>query len=83
MDSQTLRGKAPYGIAQLAGKFNKPVIGVAGTLGEGWEDLYHQGFGLLLSIVNKPMSLDEAIRNAPELVTNTGYQIGKILKYGY
>ena len=81
IDKQTLRGKAPFGVAQLARKYNRPVIGVAGTLGEGWEELYQNGFSLLLSVVNKPMSLDEAIRNAPELVKNTGILIGKILKF--
>jgi glycerate 2-kinase len=80
LDSQTLSGKAPFGVAQLGSKYNLPVIGVAGTFGEGWEELYRHGFSLLLSIVNKTMTLEEAMRNAPELIKGTGVQIGKILK---
>lgn len=79
MDSQTLQGKAPFGVAQLAVKHGKPVIGVAGTLGKDSEKLYNHGFSLLLSIINKPMSLEEALKNAPELVRDTGLRIGKIL----
>ena len=79
LDEQTTNGKAPFGVAQLAKKHNKPVIGVAGTLGKGYEKLYDSGFDLLISIVNQPLSLAEAILNAPELVENCGFQIGKII----
>jgi len=80
LDVQTINGKAPFGVAQLAKKHNKPVIGVAGTLGKGYEKLYDHGFDLLISIINKPLTLAEAIRNAPELVENCGFQIGKIIR---
>jgi glycerate kinase len=79
LDGQTINGKAPFGVAQLAKKHNKPVIGVAGTLGNGYEKLYDHGFDLLVSIINRPLSLDEAIKKAPGLVENTGLQIGKII----
>ncbi len=79
MDVQTLNGKAPFGVAQLAKKYNKPVIGVAGTLGTGYEKLYDSGFDLLISIINQPLSLAEAMKNAPVLVENCGFQIGKII----
>lgn len=79
LDAQTVNGKAPFGVAQLAKKYKKAVIGIAGTLGNGHEKLYDSGFDLLISIVNKPLSLAEAIQNAPELVENCGFQIGKII----
>ena len=79
LDEQTINGKAPFGVAQLAKKHNKPVIGVAGTIGNGYEKLYDSGFDLLISIINKPLTLAEAIRNAPELVEKSGFQIGKII----
>lgn len=79
LDAQTINGKAPFGVAQLAKKYNKPVIGVAGMLGNGYEKLYDSGFDLLISIINQPLSLAEAIQNAPELVEKCGYKIGKII----
>jgi glycerate 2-kinase len=80
IDAQTLNGKAPFGIAQLSKKHGKPVFGIAGTLGTGYEQLYQNGFELLFSIVNKPMNLEFAIQNAEQLVTAAGFQIGKIIK---
>ena len=79
LDAQTVNGKAPFGVAQLAKKHKKAVIGIAGTLGNGHEKLYDSGFDLLISIVNKPLTLAEAIQNAPELVENCGFQVGKII----
>lgn len=79
LDAQTINGKAPFGVAQLAKKHNKSVIGVAGTLGNGYEKLYDSGFDLLISIINQPLPLAEAMQNAPELVENCGFQIGKII----
>ncbi len=57
MDGQTQFGKTPYGVAQLAKKHGKPVIGVAGTVGEGAEVLYQMGFDLILPILEKPSDL--------------------------
>ena len=34
MDGQTRFGKTPFGVAQMAQKYGKPVIGVAGTVEE-------------------------------------------------
>jgi glycerate 2-kinase len=81
MDNQTLQGKAPFGVAQLAKKYGKPVIGVAGTLGSGFEKLYENGFDVLLSVITQTMTLQEAMLHAPGLVRDTGYRIGKILNF--
>ncbi|HCE57225.1 MAG TPA: glycerate kinase [Prolixibacteraceae bacterium] len=81
LDAQTINGKAPFGVAQLAKKHNKPVIGVAGTLGNGYEKLYDSGFDFLISIINQPFSLAQAIENAPKLIEKCGYQIGKIIGF--
>lgn len=79
LDAQTSNGKAPFGVVQLAKKHNKPVIGVAGTLGNGYEKLYDCGFDLLISIINRPLSLAEAMQDATELAEKCGFQIGKII----
>ena len=79
LDKQTLNGKAPYGVAQLAKKYGKPTIGIAGTLGEEHELLYPYGFNLLLSLMNKPMPLTEAIEQTDLLLETAGRQIGHII----
>ncbi len=68
MDFQTVFGKVPWGVAMLAKKYQLPVIGIAGTLGREHQVLYQHGFDGLFSIVDKPMSLQEAISQADILL---------------
>ncbi len=71
MDKQTIYGKAPYGVAKLAGNHKKMVIGICGMLGEGAEILYRHGFRAIFSNRKDAMSIEEAIRKAKELTTET------------
>lgn len=68
IDVQTQYGKTPMGVAGVAKKYNKQVIAIAGTLGEGYQELYPLGFDAILSIIDKPMELKEALVNAPFLI---------------
>lgn len=82
IDRQTRYGKTPWGVAQMARKHHKPVIAVAGTLGEGAEVLYHEGFDTMLSIIERPMTLEEALFQAPDLLRRTGRRIGSLIHMG-
>jgi glycerate kinase len=82
IDSQTQYGKTPYGVARVAKKYGKPVIAVAGTIGEGVEELYSKGIDAVISILDRPMSLEEAIRQTPSHLEATGERIGRLLKLG-
>ncbi len=79
IDEQTQYGKVPSGVAKLTSKYNKPLIAVAGTLGQGYSELYKQGFHLILSIVDKPMELQEALDNSEILIENTGETLGHFI----
>jgi glycerate kinase len=79
LDFQTRFGKTPFGVARMARAHNKPVIAVAGTLGEGAETLYDMGFDAILSILEAPITLEEAIEKTPILLEKTGMRIGKLL----
>lgn len=67
-DAQTLYGKVPSGIASLAQKYKIPVVCLSGGLGEGADKLYDKGITALLSITDKPMSLEQAMTDAPRLL---------------
>jgi glycerate kinase len=82
IDFQTQFGKTPYGVAQVAKKHGKPVIAVTGTIGEGAEELYNQGIDVVVSILDKPLSLEEAIQQTPTLLEATGERIGRLLILG-
>jgi glycerate kinase len=78
-DYQSMFGKVPFGIAQLAKKCGKPVLCISGTLGSGYEKLYDTGITALFSIVNKPMILDEAIKRGQELLTQEAENIFRLI----
>lgn len=75
IDYQTKFGKTPFGVASEAKKKNIPVIALAGSIGEGTDTLYELGFDGIFSIIDKPMELDEAIKNSSELVKEAAYRI--------
>ena len=81
IDSQTQYGKTPMGISSSAARFNKPVIALAGTLGEGYESLYDNGFTAIFSIVDKPMPLQEAIQQTQHLLKQKSMAIGRIIAH--
>lgn len=68
IDSQTIKGKTPIGVAQAAKSHDLPVLAVAGSLGSGAEMVFEHGIDGLSSIVDKPMELQEALLRADDLV---------------
>lgn len=57
LDSQTIYGKTPIGVAQVAKQFNLPVIAIGGSLGEQYETVYDYGIDSVFSIMNQPTDL--------------------------
>ncbi|MHA6194944.1 glycerate kinase [Pseudomonas wadenswilerensis] len=67
-DAQTLRGKTPFGVARVAKRHGVPVVVLAGTLGDGYQELYGHGIDAAFAIASGPMTLQEACSNAAELL---------------
>jgi glycerate kinase len=61
LDSQTLKGKGPFGVASLARGHGKPVWAVAGSVEDSGE--LRAVFDRLVSLVGKDVSQEEAIAN--------------------
>lgn len=80
IDSQSFFGKTPMGVAKLAKQYDKPVILIAGSIGEGIDKLYDQGVDAVFSIINKPMSLEEAINNAAVLIEHCSENVMRIIQ---
>lgn len=78
-DFQTIRGKTPYGVAQTAQKWKVPVVIIAGSVGIGVEALYSCGVQSVFSMVDRPMSLEQAIAQAPELLMNATERIIRLI----
>lgn len=62
-DEQTLYGKAPSYIANVANTNNVPSILISGSV-EGDLDLLRETFSGCFSIINEPVSLEESIQKA-------------------
>jgi glycerate kinase len=77
LDAQTLEGKTPHGVSQLARKHHKPVYALAGCLAD--EELLFHHFDGIASLVNAPMTLEEAITNAPELLEKAAARLAHML----
>jgi len=66
LDSQTARGKTPFGVAQAAAAQGVPVIAFAGRVDSGAEVLYAHGFAALVPIVQSISDLPSALAAGPE-----------------
>lgn len=78
IDEQTSLGKTPLGVAQAAQKMGVPTIVLAGSVGEGIESLYEHGVVSVHSILDGPMSLEEAVKNTGFLVEKSSEQIMRL-----
>ncbi len=59
IDSQTIYGKAPIGVARIAKKYNIPVIAVAAIISDDADIVHQYGINTLIKISEPPMSLTE------------------------
>ncbi|VBB07721.1 glycerate kinase [Lucifera butyrica] len=81
-DFQTAYGKAPVGIAKIAKKYHVPVICLSGGLGEGCEKVLQCGIDGLMSIVPRPMILDDCIIHAAQLTEASAARLCRLLAVG-
>ncbi|EOH71886.1 glycerate kinase [Enterococcus malodoratus] len=79
MDFQTKFGKAPYGVAKAAKKYNKPVFACAGYIGEQVEVLYDEGITAIFGILGKSGSLDDALQAGEANLERTVENIVRVL----
>ncbi|MEG8275941.1 glycerate kinase family protein [Streptomyces sp. AHA2] len=68
LDHQTPRGKVPAEVARRAKRYGRPVLALAGTLGEGAHEV--PGVDACHGILPGPMDLAEALLRGSELLTD-------------
>ncbi|OAB40804.1 glycerate kinase [Paenibacillus glacialis] len=79
IDSQTSYGKTPLGVAIVAKKHHKPVVALAGRVGDGVESLYDQGIDSIFGIVKGAATLAEALEQGKENVEKTAEGITRLM----
>ncbi|TCP45422.1 glycerate kinase [Tamaricihabitans halophyticus] len=82
IDHQTPLGKVPAEVAQRAKRFGKPVIAVAGTIGDRAHRNYAAGIDAFSGILAAPVALAEAIEHAPELIADAAERCLRLVLVG-
>jgi len=79
IDSQTLHGKGPYGVAKRAKQAGIPVIGLAGQIPVDDNADLARYFDVLMAIGNGPSRVEEALPLTARNLTRTACQLGNLL----
>lgn len=82
IDSQTIHGKVPVGVAKVAKQFNVPVIGIAGSLTADVGVVHQHGLDAVFSVLYSVCTLDEALANAAANVRMTARNVAAVLEMG-
>ena len=79
IDFQTQYGKTPVGVAKIAKKYNKPVIALAGRIGNDIDALYEEGIDSMFCIMRGASTLEEALERGKENMEKTAENIIRLL----
>ncbi|MCS3463419.1 MULTISPECIES: glycerate kinase [Citrobacter] len=82
IDSQTIHGKVPVGVANVAKRYNKPVIGIAGSLTPDVGIVHDHGIDAVFSVIYTICTLEDALKNAKENVRMTARNVAATLNAG-
>lgn len=80
IDFQTKFGKTPYGVAKTAKALDKPVIAIAGYIGEGIDSLYEIGIDTVFGIVPGAADIEKLLKDGPKNVERTCENIARLLR---
>lgn len=81
LDSQTVMGKAPIGVAKLAKKYGKKVIAFSGCVTDDAEVCNEHGIDAFFSILRRISTLEEALEvgTAYKNLSATAYQVFRLM----
>jgi len=82
IDEQDVYGKAPIVVAERAATRRLPVIVIVGSIGHGYEACFDHGVSAVLSIMNRPMSIERAVPLTATLISETAAQAARLVDVG-
>lgn len=82
IDGQSIFGKVPVGVSQRCKPLNIPVVAVVGGMGADAQKVYGYGVDSIMTTVNSPMPLDEALSRADELMADATDRLFRFIKVG-
>ncbi|AIR59654.1 glycerate kinase [Cedecea neteri] len=82
IDSQTIYGKTPIGVARVAKRFQVPVIALAGGMTTDYGVVHQHGLDAVFSVLNRVQTLPEALERAGENINVTARNVAAVWKIG-
>ena len=82
VDWQSVFGKVMQGVGMRCKKAGIPAVAIVGSMGNGAEDIFACGIHSIMTTVNAPMVLDEALVRAEELYLSAARRLFRLLKAG-
>ncbi|HWQ74820.1 MAG TPA: glycerate kinase [Syntrophomonas sp.] len=79
INGQSLYGKVPVGVARRARKYGIPVLAIAGSIGADAEQVYVEGITALMSIAPGPITRQESMTRAAELVADAAERAMRLM----
>ncbi|MGJ3240802.1 MAG: glycerate kinase [Anaerolineae bacterium] len=80
MDEQTVYGKGPVGVARMAQAHGKPTIALVGGLNVHDRTLHDAGITAVFPIVDRPMTLEQALTDADTLLERAALRVGYLVQ---
>lgn len=80
IDEQTAYGKTIEAVAELAKRHKVPVLALAGSLGEGYQNVYRLGVDAVATLVPGPVTLQYAMENAAMLLSEATERVMRALR---
>jgi len=80
IDSQSIHGKTPIGVAAVAKRYGKPVIGIAGSLSPDVDVVHEYGIDAVFSVLSQVGTLEEAFTHAAANLRAVSRNIAAALK---
>ncbi|EIC86425.1 glycerate kinase [Serratia sp. M24T3] len=80
IDSQSINGKVPIGVARVAKRYNKPVIAIGGSLTKDVDVVFDHGLDAVFSVLYSICTLDEALDNAAENLRKSARNIAATIR---
>ena len=78
LDSQSIHGKTPIGVARVAKRFGLPVIGIAGSLSKDYQVVHQHGIDAAFSVLDRVVSLEDALAEAANNLEVTARNVAAV-----
>jgi glycerate kinase len=82
LDASSLGGKTAVGVARLSRETGVPCVALVGAVGEGAERAVGEGLLAHFVICDRPMTLGQAVAEAPELLERAAVNVLRLWRCG-